>query len=1066
MAAPDLRDQLQSTLGNSYTLERELGGGGMSRVFVADEPRLGRKVVVKVLAPELAAGVSVERFEREIRVAASLQQANIVPVLTAGEVDGLPYYTMPLVDGESLRARLALGPLPIGETVSILRDVARALAYAHRHGVVHRDVKPDNVLLSEGAAVVTDFGIAKALAASKTREHDGTLTQIGAALGTPAYMAPEQAAADPGIDHRADVYAFGAMAYELLAGRPPFHGRTPHRMLAAQMTERPEPVGALRPDVPPALAALVMRCLEKEPADRMQSAAELLRELDAVATSGARAAAPAIALASRRTLARALGTWAAALAGVALLARLAVAAVGLPDWVFPGALVVMALGLPVILLTALVEHHARLAPTIPRTTPGGTPVQSSTIATLALRARPHVTWRRAALGGALAVGAFALLVAGYMALRALGIGPAGSLLAAGRLSTREPLLVTDFRAGGADSSLASVVAEAVRTDLGQSGVISIVPPAEVAAALERMQRPSASRVDVALAREIAVREGIGAIVDGSVTPVAGSYILTLRLIAAESGEELASYREALDGPKALLAGVDHLTRKLRGKIGESLKDVHASPPLEQVTTASLDALRKYAEGVRANDVEVDYAKAIGLLREAVALDTSFAMAYRKLGVAMSNAELSPAQVNAALAKAYEYRDRLPERERHLAVATYFDMGPGRDRARAVAAYAAALRVDSLDGVALNNLALILWDRRQFGEADSLYQRQIRFDRSAAFAALNLVPLRLDAGRVAGADSAYANVRAKFGDRPMVALDAVPLRYAQGGLDAPLIARLEQMRTGDVDGQRRATAAYVLGQWALLHGRLAEGARLVAYGRAQDSARGAVPLPLAHARDAAEFAIRFRDRPARAVAILDSVLQHVSLETIDPFERPDAELAKLYALAGRPDRARELLARLAATVRDSAALRAGGPERHRAMAEIALAEHRPMDAVVQFRLADRLPDGPATACTICLPAALGRAYDQARMGDSAITWYERFVDTPSSMRLKLELDPSLLPRTLQRLGELYEARGDRARAAAHYAAFVALWKDADPELQPRVADVRRRLARLRAPERTE
>ena len=188
----DLHDQLQHTLGSTYTLERELPRGGMARVFVATETRLKRSVVVKVMSPELATDISGERFEREIKLAASLQQANIVPVLSAGEMDGVPYYTMPYVEGESLRALLATrGALPITEVVGILRDVARALSYAHAHGVVHRDIKPDNVLLSHGAAVVTDVGIAKAISDARTTGGDSTLTQAGTAIGTPAYMAPE-----------------------------------------------------------------------------------------------------------------------------------------------------------------------------------------------------------------------------------------------------------------------------------------------------------------------------------------------------------------------------------------------------------------------------------------------------------------------------------------------------------------------------------------------------------------------------------------------------------------------------------------------------------------------------------------------------------------------------------------------------------------------------------------------------------------------------------------------------------------------------------------------------------
>ena len=196
----DLREQLQRTLGSAYQLERELGGGGMSQVFVAEETAFGRKVVVKVLPPDRTGDVNIDRFKREIQVAARLQHAHIVPVLTAGETNGLPYYTMPFVEGESLRARLAKnGALSTSETVNILRDVARALAYAHERGVVHRDIKPDNVMVSGGSAVVTDFGIAKAISASRNDSPDATLTQVGTSIGTPTYMAPEQAAGDPAM---------------------------------------------------------------------------------------------------------------------------------------------------------------------------------------------------------------------------------------------------------------------------------------------------------------------------------------------------------------------------------------------------------------------------------------------------------------------------------------------------------------------------------------------------------------------------------------------------------------------------------------------------------------------------------------------------------------------------------------------------------------------------------------------------------------------------------------------------------------------------------------------------
>ena len=281
--ADSLRDQLQNSLGTAYTLERELSGGGMAHVYLARDETLGRAVVVKLLPIELGTGLSAERFAREIRVAAQLQDPHIVPVLNAGTTsEGLPYYTMPFVRGESLRSRLARGPLPIPEATSILGDVARALAYAHGNGIVHRDIKPENILLAGDTAVVTDFGIAKAVGEARAHEAaPGALTELGTSLGTPAYMAPEQAAGDA-VDHRADLYAWGVVAYELLAGRHPFAEKsTARQLIAAHIGSAPPSLQVSRADVPPALAALVMRCLEKERDRRPESAEAIVASLRA-----------------------------------------------------------------------------------------------------------------------------------------------------------------------------------------------------------------------------------------------------------------------------------------------------------------------------------------------------------------------------------------------------------------------------------------------------------------------------------------------------------------------------------------------------------------------------------------------------------------------------------------------------------------------------------------------------------------------------------------------------------------------------------------------------------------
>ena len=1060
-----LRDQLQRTLGSAYTIERELSGGGMSRVFLAEDTTLGRKVVIKVLPPELIAGVNVERFNREILLAAKLQHPHIVPVHTAGAMDGLPWFTMPFVEGESLRVRLDRGvALPITEAVGLLRDVAKALAYAHEHGIVHRDIKPDNILLTGGSATVADFGIAKAISASRTEGSNATLTQVGTSIGTPAYMAPEQAAGDPTTDHRADLYSFGCLAYEMLAGRPPFIEKTPQRLLAAQMSERPTPVGELRPGTPAVLAELVMRCLEKEADARPQQARDLVRVLETVTTgSGHQTAAPAVLLAGAGMLQRALMIYALSFGAVAIVAKAAIVGIGLPEWVFAGALIVMALGLPVILWTGYVHRVTRKAfSATPTFTPGGTPsLVQGTMATIALKASPHMSWRQTARGGYIAMGVFVALIVAFMVLRAMGIGPEGSLFAAGALTERDQLVMTDFSVSGADSSLGRVVSDAVRAGLAQSRVLSVLSPSDVGDGLRRMQRDANSRVDLETARTLALRDGVKAIVDGNVTQVGASYIIAVRLVTSDSARELASYRETAAGPGEVIQVADNLARKLRSRAGESLRAVNAASPLVRVTTSSLEALRKYSEAARANDVELDYEKGMRLLRDAVSIDTLFVEGWRKLGVVMSNLGMPQSQVDSAVTRAFSLRDRLPERERTYLDAYYYTSGPGNDRAKGVAAYERLLTLGDSTGV--HNLGVSLRDRREFARAESLFVAETRSDPRFQLGWANVWWTARAQGRLSTMDSVARMIAERFPASGIPGLNRVEQARLRGDIPAMRSALDSARRVRDP-----SDPTFAVGRSALLArqlGRVRESFTLIDEQLRIDSANGRSPYVVVRALDRLGHALETGLSADAALREVDAALAGSPIERItSEADRPWLQAADLLARAGQPARAKSLIAQYRTGSKDAALRRAFEPFEHRALGSVAESEGRWAEAAREYRAGDRLPDGPADACEHCLSIRLVHLFSSAGMADSAVAQYDAYRRTGIGSRPRTGPDLVISTATVESLARMFEQVSDTTRAIDAWREVVQRWENADAELQPRVAAARKRLAELTPVER--
>jgi serine/threonine-protein kinase len=941
----------------------------MSRVFLAEEVALGRRVVIKVLAPELAAGVSGERFRREVQLAAKLQHPHIVPLLAAGQSDSLLYYIMPFVEGESLRQRLARdSELPVAEAVRLIREIADALSHAHRLGIVHRDIKPENVLLSERHAVVADFGIAKAIEEGQTgRKTDAPgLTSVGFTVGTPAYMAPEQALADPATDHRADLYSLGVVAYETLAGRPPFHGDTSQELIAAHMATVPEPLTAVRPACPPAVAAAVMRCLEKRPTDRPQSADELLRTLEGVAT-------PA------------------------------------------GATTVVSRAAPENIWTS------------------------------------RRTWWRAAAAAA------AVLIAVVLGLRATGLLGTRSLVAEGALAERERVIIADFDNRTPDSTLGLAVTEAFRVDLTQSPLIRPLTPEQVGDVLKRMRRDSVSTLGYELSREIAAREGIRAVVAGEVTAVGAGYVVAARLVETSTGNVLAAYRESADRPGQIIHAVDRVSKQLRGRIGESLRATRAAPPLEQVTTGSLEALRAYSQALQASR-RGERDRSIALLEEAIRLDSTFASAHRALGIGLGNTNQDPRRRMQALATAYRLRNRLTERERLFAEATYYGL-LGNQREREAAAYQRMLELNPDDFGALNNLGLLYHFRGEPAKALPLY-RKANAAQPSSTGFVNLVEVFTDLGDSTSADSVLQAWAAMYPEDVGMSFYRALLSASRGRYDTA-VTQLERLRGEHAESRMvRLNATRILANLARLRGHLKQAQReevVAARIEHPELPADSVATVVTELERAANE-ILLLDAPGKGVARLTRVIESGVLDRVDPLDRPYLDSAYLFARGGRADLARRMLAARASALEVDSALGVLSPRREeynfrKGIEGVAVAAEGKLDQA----LAILIEQGDTSRYSPWALPDIGIVHDAAGRPDSALAAYERYLAATAAYRI--ELDVNNLARVLFRSAEIYESRGDRARAIERYGRFAELWKNADPELQPRVAEARRRLAAL-------
>jgi tetratricopeptide (TPR) repeat protein/tRNA A-37 threonylcarbamoyl transferase component Bud32 len=1064
---PEFPQQLKAALADRYVVEREIGSGGMATVYLAEDRRHHRKVAVKVLRPDLAAALGADRFLREIEIAAQLEHPHILTLIDSGEAEGFLYYIMPYVEGESLRTKLAReGELPIAEATRILHDVVDALAHAHSHGVVHRDIKPDNVLLSGKHAVVTDFGIAKAVSEATGRQQ---LTTAGVALGTPAYMAPEQAVADPNIDHRADVYAVGALAYELLAGRPPFAGDTAQQVLAAHVTEVPDPVTRYRDTVPPGMADLVMRCLAKKPADRWQRIEELLPQLEALTTpSGGITptdtrpveAAPALDLAvliervGVGRLMRVVGVYALASVAVLVAVGLMIARLGLPAWFLPAGVALLLVGLPIILMTAAFQT-VRAGGAAAPTPSGGVPPWRA----------PHrwFTWRRAIFGGVFA----------FAGLGGLGLGVVW-LRNRGHELHDDVVAVMPFHVVGRDVELwREGLVDLLGTALDGTGEYRSSDPRAVLNNWRRAVGDEAELPEPEKAAEVARGLGAGHLILGSVIRTGPQ---ELRVAA-----DLYSTRWLRKEGSATVEGsedemtdlVDRVTVELLKSVwrGEGQLDVRVSA----VTTTSIPALRAYLEGEQAFR-RSRFVEAQEAFTRAVEADSTFAGALHRLGLSYGwSLGIISAEVSTYRVAAVRHSGGLPERDSLLILGGKLYSVDGDPRAirlleRMTQRYPDDLEVWYEFGEAYYHLGARL-GRARSGAAEA-FERAVALDSTFAPPLIHLIEIAHAQDDSIGAREWTARYLAldstsEYATRFRI---ANPLRFGSGADSAAAVAALD---TVDSDllhqllhssASRWPLSSYMMVVAALSNPRVDDGTRGVALLHSAEEylRRGRIETALdavrrGHALAPNSWRPQFLVAQARVLGLATDSASRELLDRLDRSVLRDWETAVLAAHEGRLRDAQAVVDTLVAVA-------------DRALARGDSANGR------SFRGLAWTVRGHMAAAADSVEAAIGHLRRGLPLINGNWGWphdFERYTlatllqqhgeeeEEALTIYGSLGGTPWLEAGGYLRRAQLHDRRGERDAALDYYGRFVNLWADADDHLQPQVEAAREAMARLAA-----